>query len=104
MIKCRLYIRRLVQNSITPLHVAAKWGRKGMVALLLDSGATIDARTRVIESALVIHNTFSFCRFCLRRLTLSAKTLCFQLSMCYVRSSVRTDIVTTISYEQLEQF
>jgi len=37
-----------VQNSITPLHVAAKWGRKGMVALLLDTGATIDARTRVI--------------------------------------------------------
>jgi len=63
MIKCRLYIRRLVQNSITPLHVAAKWGRKGMVALLLDSGATIDARTRVIESALVVYNTFSFCRF-----------------------------------------
>ena len=36
-----------VQNSITPLHVAAKWGRKAMVALLLDTGATIDARTRV---------------------------------------------------------
>ena len=42
---CALYAR--VQNSITPLHVAAKWGRKGMVALLLDTGATIDARTRV---------------------------------------------------------
>jgi len=42
------------QNSITPLHVAAKWGRKGMVSLLLDTGATIDARTRVNTSILLI--------------------------------------------------
>jgi len=43
-----------VKNSITPLHVAAKWGRKGMVALLLDMGATIDARTRVTVSTQLV--------------------------------------------------
>lgn len=35
------------QNHITPLHVAAKWGRVNMVNTLLDRGAKIDAKTRV---------------------------------------------------------
>lgn len=36
----------LFQNNITPLHVAAKWGRIDMVKLLLDNGALFDSRTR----------------------------------------------------------
>ncbi|VDK41298.1 unnamed protein product [Dibothriocephalus latus] len=35
-----------LMNNITPLHVAAKWGRLQMVKLLLDSGAIVDCRTR----------------------------------------------------------
>ena len=54
------YINVCVQNSITPLHVAAKWGRKGMVALLLDTGATIDARTRVIVFVLSLRHAVAF--------------------------------------------
>lgn len=34
------------QHNITPLHVAAKWGRNNMVTLLLDKGASIIAKTR----------------------------------------------------------
>lgn len=34
------------QHNITPLHVAAKWGKANMVALLLDRGANIEAKTR----------------------------------------------------------
>lgn len=36
------------QHQITPLHVAAKWGKSNMVTLLVDKGAKIDASTRVI--------------------------------------------------------
>ncbi|CAH8636573.1 unnamed protein product [Schistosoma margrebowiei] len=36
----------LYMNNITPLHVAAKWGRGGMVQLLLNSNALVDCRTR----------------------------------------------------------
>ena len=36
-----------LQNNITPLHVASKWGRVNMVNTLLDRGARIDAKTRV---------------------------------------------------------
>lgn len=36
-----------LQNSISPLHVASKWGRRNVVQLLLDNGATIDCKTRV---------------------------------------------------------
>lgn len=35
-----------LQHNITPLHVAAKWGRNNMVILLLDKGASIIAKTR----------------------------------------------------------
>jgi len=35
------------QNGITPLHVASKRGNTNMVALLLDRGGQIDAKTRV---------------------------------------------------------
>lgn len=37
----------LMQNDITPLHVAAKRGNGNMLKLLLDRGAKIDAKTKV---------------------------------------------------------
>lgn len=36
----------VAKHSITPLHVASKWGKTSMVTLLLDCGATIDSKTR----------------------------------------------------------
>ena len=36
----------LFQHNITPLHVAAKWGKSNMVGLLLDKGANLEAKTR----------------------------------------------------------
>uniref|UniRef100_A0A914R6E1 ANK_REP_REGION domain-containing protein n=1 Tax=Parascaris equorum TaxID=6256 RepID=A0A914R6E1_PAREQ len=33
-------------NTVSPLHVATKWGRANMVSLLLAHGAVIDCRTR----------------------------------------------------------
>ena len=35
------------KHHISPLHVAAKWGKTNMVKLLLDKGALLDASTRV---------------------------------------------------------
>ena len=35
-----------IKHQITPLHVAAKWGKANMVALLLSKNARIDASTR----------------------------------------------------------
>ena len=35
-----------LQHNITPLHVAAKWGKVNMVSLLLDKGAALEAKTR----------------------------------------------------------
>jgi len=43
----KLTLLRVGQNSISPLHVASKWGRSGMVSLLLDNAAVIDCQTRV---------------------------------------------------------
>lgn len=34
------------QHNITPLHVAAKWGKSNMVALLLEKGGNIESKTR----------------------------------------------------------
>ena len=34
------------QHNITPLHVAAKWGKGNMVGLLLDKGANLESKTR----------------------------------------------------------
>ena len=36
----------LFQHNITPIHVAAKWGKANMVALLLDKGANLESKTR----------------------------------------------------------
>jgi len=35
------------QNSITPLHVASKWGRLNIVEFLVDRGAYKECKTRV---------------------------------------------------------
>lgn len=37
---------RLFQHNISPLHVAAKWGKNNMVKILLENSAQIDAKTR----------------------------------------------------------
>ncbi len=34
------------QHNITPLHVAAKWGKANMVQLLLDKGSNLESKTR----------------------------------------------------------
>lgn len=34
------------KHNISPLHVAAKWGKANMVALLAENGAHVEARTR----------------------------------------------------------
>lgn len=34
------------QHNISPLHVAAKWGKNNMVKVLLENSAQIDAKTR----------------------------------------------------------
>ena len=34
------------QHNITPLHVAAKWGKSNMVTLLLERGANLESKTR----------------------------------------------------------
>jgi len=35
-----------LQHNITPIHVAAKWGKIKMVNLLMSKGANIEAKTR----------------------------------------------------------
>lgn len=35
-----------LQHNITPMHVAAKWGKIKMVNLLMSKGANIEAKTR----------------------------------------------------------
>lgn len=35
-----------LQHNITPMHVAAKWGKMKMVNLLMSKGANIEAKTR----------------------------------------------------------
>lgn len=36
----------LIQNNITPLHVASKWGNQGVAERLITAGAELDCRTR----------------------------------------------------------
>ena len=36
----------ILQHNITPMHVAAKWGKIKMVNLLMSKGANIEAKTR----------------------------------------------------------
>ena len=35
-----------MQHHITPMHVAAKWGKANMVAVLLDHNANLESKTR----------------------------------------------------------
>ena len=35
-----------LQHNITPLHVAAKWGKITLVTMLIEKGANIEAKTR----------------------------------------------------------
>lgn len=39
----------VVQNCVTALHVASKWGHRNIVQLLLNSGADIDCPTGVCQ-------------------------------------------------------
>lgn len=36
----------ILQHNITPLHVAAKWGKSNMVGVLLEKGGNIESKTR----------------------------------------------------------
>ena len=40
------FLNIFFQHNITPLHVAAKWGKGNMVGLLLDKGANLESKTR----------------------------------------------------------
>ena len=40
------FLNIFLQHNITPLHVAAKWGKGNMVGLLLDKGANLESKTR----------------------------------------------------------
>lgn len=40
----------VLQNGITPLHIASRRGNVIMVRLLLDRGAQIDAKTKVSKA------------------------------------------------------
>jgi len=37
----------LLQDNVTPLHVASKWGRTAVISLLIDNDANIEALTQV---------------------------------------------------------
>lgn len=36
----------MLQHHITPLHVAAKWGKANMVGVLLNNNANLESKTR----------------------------------------------------------
>ena len=39
-------IKKIFQHNISPLHVAAKWGKNNLVKILIESNAALDAKTR----------------------------------------------------------
>ena len=41
-----IFLTSCYQHNISPLHVAAKWGKNNMVKVLLENSAQIDAKTR----------------------------------------------------------
>jgi len=51
-----------LQDDITPLHVASRWGRSSIISLLIDNHANIEAMTKVSQShASLIDPLFFVC-------------------------------------------
>jgi len=51
----RHVVVRVLQNSVTALHVASKWGHRSIILLLLNNGAHIDCRTGVCHLTYHLH-------------------------------------------------
>jgi len=62
-----------LQDDITPLHVASKWGRSSVISLLVDSHANIEAPTKVSQS----HTSVCACSFCCHALCLAFSARAF---------------------------
>ena len=46
---CCSVLHRLLQEGVSPLHVAAHYGNFNIAQLLLDRGADVDKRAKVFE-------------------------------------------------------